>query len=88
VITALVHAALCLAPALALWAALALGRYPGEGPVARLLARRRRRGAPASALPLRPLTAVVRLLPDPIACSLAGRAPPRRTAFAQSVNQT
>jgi hypothetical protein len=36
--TALVHAVLCVAPALALWVVLVLGRYPGERAVAALAA--------------------------------------------------
>jgi hypothetical protein len=83
----LVHAVLCAAPGLALWAVLLLGRYPGERAVAALALRGRRRRLPA---PRRrgPLAAARRPSPDPIACSLAGRAPPTATAFTRFVPQT
>jgi len=74
---ALLQPILFLAPALLLWALLALGRYPGEGVVARLARRsprlRARRSPPVSrrapALPARRPRSL-------LACSLAGRAPP------------
>ena len=88
--TALVHAVLCVAPALALWVVLVLGRYPGERAVAALAAlagrgRGRRQAAPARR---GPLAAARRRAADPIACSLAGRAPPAATAVTWFVPQT
>jgi hypothetical protein len=75
---ALLQPALFLAPALLLWALLALGRYPGEALVARLSrrpSRSRRRNTPPPAhgpAPARRVAAPRNLL----ARSLAGRAPP------------
>jgi hypothetical protein len=67
---------LSLVPVLLLVAALALGRYPGEGALDRVRATRRRRRRPADvASPARPPLLLIRggLL---VAASLAGRAPP------------
>jgi hypothetical protein len=67
---------LSLVPVLLLVAALALGRYPGEGALDRVRATRRRRRRPADAAsPTPPPLLLVRggLL---VAASLAGRAPP------------
>ena len=74
---ALLQPALFLAPALLLWALLALGRYPGETVVSRLSRRRPLRarrsvGASATRAPSRRPRRPCNLL----ACSLAGRAPP------------
>jgi hypothetical protein len=85
--TALVHAVLCVGPALALWVFLVLGRYPGEHAVAALAARGRRRRQ-AARRRRGPLAAARRRAPDPIACSLAGRAPPAATVITWFVPQT
>jgi len=75
----LLQPALFLAPALLLWALLALRRYPGEALVARLSRRRRRQRARTGAgspLPRAPLQHA--LVPrNLLACSLAGRGPPQ-----------
>jgi hypothetical protein len=71
---------LSLVPVLLLVAALALGRYPGEGALERVRATRRRRRRPADAAsPARSPLTLVRggLL---VAASLAGRAPPLAAA--------
>ena len=75
---ALLQPALFLAPALLLWALLALGRYPGEAAVARIARRRplrarRRSGSPQRRAPALRSPAARNLL----ACSLAGRGPPQ-----------
>jgi hypothetical protein len=73
---ALAHAALFLPPAAVLWTLLMLGRYPGEAALARLTARRRRRPLRPPRMAARVPATVARRALDPLACSLAGRAPP------------
>jgi hypothetical protein len=73
---ALLHAALCLAPALVLAAALLLGRYPGEATLGRLRAARRRRALGAAPMVVAAVTSPAGAPRDPLADSAAGRAPP------------
>jgi hypothetical protein len=70
---------LSLVPVLLLVAALALGRYPGEGALERVRATRGRRRPADAASPARSPLTLVRggLL---VAASLAGRAPPLAAA--------
>jgi hypothetical protein len=68
---------LSLLPVLALLAALALGRYPGERALQRVLARRRTRPRPPRSVP-RPAGPPVLLVRGGslVGGALAGRAPP------------
>jgi hypothetical protein len=76
--SAWLQAALFLAPALALWALLSLGRYPGERVLARLAPRRARSRATATKVSRRARTPRAGRARNLLACSLAGRAPPSR----------
>ena len=81
-LTALGGGALHVAPGLALFVLLALGRYPGETaisrPLARIRARRRRSPASPPAPRRRPLAG--RMTGREIAMAMAGRGPPRRSS--------
>jgi hypothetical protein len=73
----LLGALLFAAPAIALWALLVLGRYPGERAIARIAGRRR--AAPHQVAPRGPLRRAsrrIRGLGERLAGSQAGRAPP------------
>ena len=75
--TALLQPALFLAPALLLWALLALGRYPGEAVVTRLARRRPPRAHREARAPSKRAHPKGRpRLRNLLACSLAGRGPP------------